>query len=71
MSFDWTFPFGSYKGKTLEQVYKIDPQYLVWARDEIKDRSVNDAVSYFLQKKNWEIADRAKQAKEKLCNKPT
>lgn len=66
MSYDWTFPFGSYKGKTLEQVYKTDPQYLVWARDEIKDRDVSDAVSYFLQKKNREIADRAKQAKERL-----
>ncbi|MBR5030416.1 MAG: hypothetical protein IKX63_04865 [Muribaculaceae bacterium] len=27
---DFVVPFGKYKGKTLEEIYKIDPQYVFW-----------------------------------------
>jgi len=26
--------FGSHKGKTIEQIHRFDPQYVLWLRDE-------------------------------------
>jgi len=56
---DYKFPFGSHKGKTLEQIYKADPNYLMWARDELNP-PVSDKVADYLAEKNREIVDRGK-----------
>ena len=31
---DWTFTFGKYRGKTFDEVYKMDRNYLIWLRDK-------------------------------------
>ena len=43
----YTFRFGKFQGCTLDEVAKIDPDYLVWAwktLSEEDDRSFMDAV---------------------------
>lgn len=30
----WTFAFGKYKGKTFNEVYNTDKEYLIWLRDK-------------------------------------
>lgn len=45
--------FGKYKGKTVEEVFAQDPDYLLWVRDNYTPRSnrgqvLQDAVSEFL-----------------------
>lgn len=32
---DWVIDFGKYKGYTLEQVVKMDPDYVSWAKDNV------------------------------------
>lgn len=49
-----TMPFGNYKGKTLAYIYHIDPDYLVWARDELSP-PIQDDIADFLVYKNKEI----------------
>lgn len=52
-------PFGSYKGKTFETIYKIEPDYLVWARDNLKP-PLSDRISDFLKEKNREIIGKSR-----------
>jgi uncharacterized protein (DUF3820 family) len=30
-TFDFILPFGKYKGETVDDIFKKDPQYLLWA----------------------------------------
>lgn len=54
-------PFGSYKGKTLEQIYRVDPQYLMWARDEMKP-PISEKIADFIAEKNRQIIERGKKS---------
>jgi len=31
---EYRMGFGSHKGKTIEQIHRSDPQYILWLRDE-------------------------------------
>lgn len=31
---EYRMQFGSHKGKTIEQIHRSDPQYILWLRDE-------------------------------------
>jgi len=44
------FNFGKYKGKTIQEVYKLDQKYLKWISEgEFDDRSVKIKVGQFLK----------------------
>jgi hypothetical protein len=38
----YVFKFGQYNNKSIEEVYSIDPKYLIWLLDEFKPRYFGD-----------------------------
>lgn len=56
---EFKMPFGSYKGKTLEQIYDTDPSYVAWMRDDLNG-FVQQAAIDFLKQKNMEIIKNGK-----------
>lgn len=52
-----TIPFGKYKGKTYEEMLKLNPQYLQWAHDHLtgfnlsldQQKEVDDAAEVQLE----------------------
>jgi len=52
-------PFGSFKGKALEHIYKWDREYLTWVRYNC-GQPIADQVADFLAQKNKEIVERGK-----------
>lgn len=55
----WKLPFGSYKGRALGEVYKTDPSYVAWLRDEASPPASTYAEA-LIRKKNKEIIERGK-----------
>ena len=55
----WTFeraksfrmPFGRFKGKTIEEIYKLydGPGYLAWCRDELPEGGPQQAAIHYLR----------------------
>lgn len=47
-------PFGNYRGHTIESVYKTDPSYLLWARENLRG-DIQKHIADFIHAKNLEI----------------
>ena len=45
---NWIIPFGKHKGKTLVEVDKTDHQYILWAKENIKDGMMKRLIEEFL-----------------------
>ena len=52
-------PFGNYKGKPLKLIYRIDPDYLMWARDNLKP-PIGDKIADYMCLQNQAIVERGK-----------
>jgi broad specificity phosphatase PhoE len=46
------FKFGKHAGRTFEEVYKEDPDYLVWMRDNAHFPPLKRDLAMFLHRKN-------------------
>ena len=56
---DFMVPFGSHKGKTVSEIYKYDPKYVLWLRDEtIGDAQL--AAEEFIHAESKRIIEEAK-----------
>lgn len=55
----YKMPFGSYKGKTLEQIHKVDRTYIEWMRDNLDGIAKLKAIQ-FLQDENDRILKRGR-----------
>ena len=42
--------FGKYKGKSLEEVIKLDPKYIEWCLEKIEDFYLSAGAKKFLNK---------------------
>ena len=51
---DCTFKFGSYKGKKISEVFKTDPGYILWARDNIAPPT-SHYIADFIRQENQRI----------------
>lgn len=57
---DFKLTFGSYKGRTLAQVYKIDRQYIYWLRDETGGPA-QEAAEQFVRDDNKRIIEEGRR----------
>lgn len=45
-----TFPFGKYKGRTIEDVFREDPNYVKWCAENITDAGIKSACKNIVEK---------------------
>lgn len=43
----WKFPFGKYSGKTIPEVYEIDPGYIHWAKSNMEKEPARSLLKEF------------------------
>lgn len=55
---DFRMPFGSHKGKTIDQIHRSDPQYVLWLRDETTG-AAQKAAEEFIHGENKRICENA------------
>lgn len=52
---DFLVNFGSYRGKTLSAIYRIDKAYVLWLRDDCRLTEVRRAATDFIRSENERI----------------
>lgn len=52
--------FGSYRGRTISEVYKTDPAYIEWLRFQ-DDSPAQRAAEEFIHEENQRIINRGRQ----------
>lgn len=64
---DFKIPFGSHKGRTVAEIYKIDRQYVLWLRDETTGLA-QKAAQEFITKENQRIIQESKRPQSSLTH---
>lgn len=41
---NWKFPFGKHTGETIEDVFQLDPSYIVWWNDNIEEYTFSERI---------------------------
>lgn len=51
------FEFGKHKNKTIEEVIKNDPTYVIWADKNIESFNISDQLFQKAINRKWEMLD--------------